>query len=54
MIIHQQNQKCVPAVAPLATGHQGRACGHDEKSIVKISAISRPRTENQNAEKLTN
>jgi hypothetical protein len=47
MIVNQQHQN-------RPRKHVSRPCGHDDKCIGEISAISRPRTENQNAEKLTN
>jgi hypothetical protein len=46
MIVNQQNQN-----RPLK--HLGWTCGHKDKCIGEISAISKPRTENQNPKKLT-
>jgi len=47
MIVNQQNQN-------RPRKHAGWPCGHDDKCISEILAISRPRTENQNVDKLTN
>jgi hypothetical protein len=46
MIVNQQDQN-----SPLK--HVGGPCGHDDKRMGEILAISRPRIENQKADKLT-